>query len=135
MSTTLFYGPVISPVSLTTYKALPRCLLAVGTSGNIEWIVDEVPGHVLQETLAAKSCVDADIIELRAGEFLLPGFIDTHTVSRPSQLNRVSLRLTFHVACGTIPKHWKVHFPLLSARLIVLKTPKWSAIRTTRLAE
>ncbi|KAF5386938.1 hypothetical protein D9615_001553 [Tricholomella constricta] len=77
--TTIFYGAVISPESLTSYKALPRCLLSVGASGTIDWMVDDVQEHVLQETLAQKGCIDVDVITLPAGEFLLPGFIDTHT--------------------------------------------------------
>ncbi|KAG5729678.1 putative guanine deaminase, partial [Termitomyces sp. T112] len=38
-----------------------------------------VEGHALQDTLANKGLVDVDIIQLQPGEFLLPGFIDTHT--------------------------------------------------------
>lgn len=79
--TTVFYGGVVSPQSLTAYAALPRCLLAVGASGNIEWVVDEVAAHELQGILALKGCIDADIVELKEGEFLMPGFVDTHTVS------------------------------------------------------
>jgi guanine deaminase len=78
---TVFYGGVVNPESLTAYAALPRCLLAVGASGNIEWVVEEVAAHELQDTLALKGCIDADIIELKDGEFLMPGFVDTHTVS------------------------------------------------------
>jgi len=78
--TTIFYGAVINPVSLTSYSALPRCLLAVDDSGNIEWIVDNVEAHALQEVLAAKGYVDAEVFALKDGEFLTPGFIDTHTV-------------------------------------------------------
>ncbi|KAH6894984.1 guanine deaminase [Coprinopsis sp. MPI-PUGE-AT-0042] len=78
-ATTVFYGAIVSPQSLTDYAALPRCLLAVGASGNIEWVVDEVAPHELQDTLAQKGCLDTDIVELKEGEFLLPGFVDTHT--------------------------------------------------------
>ncbi|KAF8077648.1 hypothetical protein FPV67DRAFT_1614641 [Lyophyllum atratum] len=75
----IFYGAVISPESLTSYKALPNCLLSVSASGTIDWIVEDVAEHALQETLAQKGCIDVDVIALHAGEFLLPGFIDTHT--------------------------------------------------------
>lgn len=79
---TVFYGPVINPISLTTYSAYPRCLLAVNKSGNIDWVVDDVEPSVLQEVLASKGYIDAAqvLVELKEGEFLMPGFIDTHTV-------------------------------------------------------
>ena len=78
---TIYYGPVINPESLTCYKTLPDCLLSVGPSGNIDWIVDDVPEHLLQDTLAQRGCIDVDVIALQTGEFVIPGFIDTHTVS------------------------------------------------------
>lgn len=78
-STTVFYGAAVNPQTLTDYATLPRCLLAVGPSGNIDWIVDDVAPHELQDTLSQKGCLDVDIVELKEGEFLLPGFVDTHT--------------------------------------------------------
>jgi guanine deaminase len=82
-SMTIYYGPIITPESLTEYKALPKCLLSVGSSGNIDWIVEYVPEHLLQDTLAQKGCIDVDVIALKMGEFIIPGFIDTHTASYP----------------------------------------------------
>lgn len=79
-STTIFYGAVINPLSLTSYSAFPRCLIAVDGSGNIGWIVDDVEPHALQEVLAAKGHVDMEVLALKDGEFIMPGFIDTHTV-------------------------------------------------------
>src|ERR1700761_3346314 len=78
---TLFYGPVINPVNLTTYDALSNCLIAVGPHGNIEWIVEEVLASDIQNTLAAKGWLDSNItiLTLNRGEFLMPGFVDTHT--------------------------------------------------------
>ena len=86
-STSVFYGPVINPVSVNTYQALPRCLLAVGANGNIDWMVDDVPGSMIQEALAEKGWLDADVYDLKDGEFLMPGFIDTHTVSYKLETN------------------------------------------------
>ncbi|RDB22164.1 Guanine deaminase [Hypsizygus marmoreus] len=76
---TIYYGAVINPQSLTAYQALPHCLLAVGPIGTIDWIVDDVQEYELQDALAAKGCIDVDVVALRAGEFLMPGFVDTHT--------------------------------------------------------
>ncbi|KAF8236255.1 Metallo-dependent hydrolase [Tricholoma matsutake] len=81
-SLTIYYGPVITPESLREYRALPKCLLSVGPSGNIDWIVEYVPEYLLQDTLAQKGFLDInaiDFIVLKAGEFIIPGFIDTHT--------------------------------------------------------
>ena len=83
LSSTIYYGPVITPESLTQYKALPKCLLSVGPSGNIDWIVEHVPEHLLQDTLALKGCIDIDVTTLKTGEFIIPGFIDTHTACHP----------------------------------------------------
>lgn len=80
---TIFYGAVINPVSLSEYTALPHCLIAVGESGNIDWIVDNVAAHELQDALALKGLVDAPVVALKDGEFIMPGFIDTHTVRTP----------------------------------------------------
>ena len=77
---TIFYGPVVNPVSLTSYSILPYCLLSVDPSGKIEWMMDNVAKRQIQETLASKKLIDVDIVYLKDGEFLIPGFIDTHTV-------------------------------------------------------
>lgn len=81
LSTMIFYGAVVTPENLDSYKALPRCLLAVGPTGNVEWIVEDVESSLLQEALAQKGHVDTDVVVLQRGEFIMPGFIDTHTVS------------------------------------------------------
>ncbi|EDR03286.1 uncharacterized protein LACBIDRAFT_185911 [Laccaria bicolor S238N-H82] len=78
-SITIFYGAVINPTSLTAYSAFPRSLIAVGPTGNIEWITEEVLPHQLQDELAQRGCLSEDLVELKDGEFLIPGFVDTHT--------------------------------------------------------
>lgn len=78
---TIFYGPVINPVSLTFFSTLPHCLLSVDSSGKIEWMIDNVYEHELEETLTLKKCGHVKKIHLKDGEFLMPGFIDTHTVT------------------------------------------------------
>ncbi|KAI0780664.1 guanine deaminase [Trametes elegans] len=78
---TIFYGGLISPVSLTEYHALPHALLAVSrATGDIEWIENDVPAGELQDVLARHGATteDADVVELKLGEFLMPGLIDTH---------------------------------------------------------
>ena len=81
---TIFYGALVTPKSLTAYDALPHAVLCISqSSGNIDWIEPDVPASSLQDVLAKHGYVDTaalNIVELKSGEFLLPGFIDTHTV-------------------------------------------------------
>ena len=77
----IFYGPVINPVSLTCFNTLPQCLLSIDSSGKIEWMIDNVDKRQLQKTLASKGPSDVNVVFLKDGEFIMPGFIDTHTVN------------------------------------------------------
>lgn len=89
---TVFYGGIVSPTTLTSYSAFPHGLLSVSRStGVIEWIEEDVPESELQLVLAKHGYSslgdytnDIDIIELKHGEFLMPGFVDTHTVRKPT---------------------------------------------------
>ncbi|KAI0005998.1 guanine deaminase [Russula compacta] len=76
---TIFYGPVVNPLSLSAFQPLPRCLLAVGPSGEINWIEEDVHESALQNVLALHGSLDIPLVSLRHGEFVLPGFVDTHT--------------------------------------------------------
>jgi hypothetical protein len=112
---TIFYGAVINPVSLTKLQALPRCLLAVSASGSIDWVVEDVESTQLQEILAQKGLInsDIDIIELKTGQFLLPGFIDTHIVSWflfVCLFSATSRKLT--LACPSNSQCWIVRMDL-----------------------
>lgn len=79
---TLYYGALVDPVDLRTFRALPRALLAVSpATGDIAWVEDNVPAHALQEVMARRGVEGAQVVEVRRGEFLMPGFVDTHTVS------------------------------------------------------
>ena len=85
---TIFYGALVTPDSLTDYLALPHALLAVSKdTGVIEWVEEDVAADELQDTLAKHGIVagdyqaDFELVELKFGEFLLPGLVDTHTVS------------------------------------------------------
>ncbi|KAL1944705.1 hypothetical protein VTO73DRAFT_3135 [Trametes versicolor] len=79
--TTVFYGALITPVSLTEHRTLPHALLAVARdTGDIAWVEDDVHPSALQDALARHGlgAEDVDLVELKLGEFLMPGFIDTH---------------------------------------------------------
>lgn len=93
---TIFYGPVLHALNYHTLQILPRALLAVA-SGRIEWLIDNVPpsesGATIREAAASKGWrvgerkagdppdrQHAQLRTLQDGEFIIPGFIDTHTV-------------------------------------------------------
>lgn len=81
--TTVYYGPVINPKSPKSFDALPRCLMAVGPDGNISWIEEEVTSCELETILhnhGLQDCGKYVLTELKPGEFIIPGFIDTHIV-------------------------------------------------------
>jgi guanine deaminase len=77
---TIFYGPLVNPISLSFFQSLPRCLLAIGSSGHIDWIEEDVHESALQDVLAQHASLEVRLVCLRHGEFIIPGFVDTHTV-------------------------------------------------------
>lgn len=79
---TIYYGPVINPRSLKDYLALPKCLILVSADGDIDHVYDDVQSSQLQDIIAQHGYTlpGASFIELKEGEFLMPGFVDTHTV-------------------------------------------------------
>ncbi|ETW85964.1 hypothetical protein HETIRDRAFT_471217 [Heterobasidion irregulare TC 32-1] len=76
---TVFYGLVINPQTLSSYQALPNCLLCVSPFGDIDWIEEDIAASMVQDAMAQKGSLDADLVELKRGEFIMPGFVDTHT--------------------------------------------------------
>lgn len=93
---TVFYGSVINPQDLQSFKALNRCLLAVDAAGNIDWLVDDVEESLVQETMSQKGYIDVDVIPLKDSQFIIPGFIDTHTVCVPASSGDPVHRLICH---------------------------------------
>ncbi|KAG8217571.1 hypothetical protein J3R82DRAFT_5722 [Butyriboletus roseoflavus] len=83
MTTIIFHGPVVNPLSLTVYNALPRCLIAVANDGNILWIDDDVDPANLRDTIAHHGLQSYTLIDLKPGEFIMPGLVDTHIVRSP----------------------------------------------------
>lgn len=117
-SSIVYYGAVVNPVSLTEYKKLPRCLLAIGSDGNIDWMAEDVEGSMIQETMVQHGYIDVEVCLLKEEEFIMPGLIDTHTVC-VFTANIVRLRTNPHnVARSSGSKYWE-----------------WSAIRAAGLAE
>jgi guanine deaminase len=80
MPPTVYYGSLINPVSLDSYDALPRCAIGVAENGLIDWIIQDVDSSLLQEAMVQNGYIEADVIDLKNGQFLMPGLIDTHIV-------------------------------------------------------
>lgn len=82
----LIYGALIHCVSLRELQALPQALIAIGEDGVIQWLEPDVEGALLQSVVASKgwNLEDVHFIELPAGQWIMPGFVDTHTVSLAS---------------------------------------------------
>ncbi|TFK55059.1 guanine deaminase [Heliocybe sulcata] len=79
---TLFHGAVVNPVNLHHYDAHPHALLCVDAYGDIAWIEEHVPDALVQDVMAKRGLLDStdvSLIQLKKSEFLMPGFIDTHT--------------------------------------------------------
>ncbi|KIJ41896.1 hypothetical protein M422DRAFT_68111 [Sphaerobolus stellatus SS14] len=75
----LFYGPIISPVTPRLAKYLPHALICID-NGTISWIEEDIKHEgELSKVLEAKDIVGCEVTRLRHGQFLMPGFIDTHT--------------------------------------------------------
>lgn len=112
---TVFYGALITPTTLTETRALPRALLSVSrATGDIEWIEDDVAVDDIQSILARHGAASesVDLVHLKLGEFLIPGFVDTHIVSLRSAASGrgrgVLIPINYMIACAASPEPWKV---------------------------
>jgi guanine deaminase len=83
-SGTLFFGPVIHSISASELEIVPFALVAVDPEGKIAAFLDGDPTsftqEVLQETLQRLNFPPdtTTIHRLGPGQFLIPGFVDTH---------------------------------------------------------
>jgi hypothetical protein len=105
---TVYHGAVVNPQTLTSYDILPNCLLAVSPAGEIEWIVEDVVDSMVQEIMSQKGCSEAEVISLKRREFIIPGFIDTHTVSVQPRPCCRKADLNLCIACTSSPEHGDV---------------------------
>ncbi|GAA5884764.1 hypothetical protein JCM6882_005383 [Rhodosporidiobolus microsporus] len=84
----VFHGTVIHSRSLTEIEYLQDALLGVDEAGTIAFVEREMPVDEVEGRLGEMGWVGADVevIRMKKGEFLIPGFIDTHTHA-PQHLN------------------------------------------------
>ena len=115
----IFYGAIINPQSLTSYDCLPRALIAVDAKGDIAWLVEDVDHSRIHQIIHTKlkdsqthpGDVTFSLRELTDGEFILPGFVDTHTVRGLVQSTR--LVLIGPSACPASPQYGKVRLIII----------------------
>lgn len=87
-------------MSVHEAQFLERALLAVSPEGIIEWVVPDVDPSQIQDVALQQGVVvddSVDVYELKYGEWLMPGFVDTHTVNYFSSsffsLFRIDMRM------------------------------------------
>jgi guanine deaminase len=83
----LFLGSIVTPVSLLELRYVKAGALGVDTDGVIQFVEDIASDHVegaLRDLLDKHGWKEGEceVVEMKQGEFLCPGLIDTHTVSR-----------------------------------------------------
>jgi cytosine/adenosine deaminase-related metal-dependent hydrolase len=81
----LISGSLISPIDKRSYEALPNAFVYVGDDGLIKAIHQITPldgTPITEESFLRKLGHGGDLerLHLTKGEFLIPGFVDTHTV-------------------------------------------------------
>ncbi|KAG9313710.1 hypothetical protein JVU11DRAFT_6060 [Chiua virens] len=78
----IYFAAVVNPQTSTHYLALPRCLIAVGSDGNIIWIENDIKPSDIHDTIALRGLKPDEYAFFdyseNPGEFIMPGLIDTH---------------------------------------------------------
>ncbi len=106
MSSVLYYGSFVHSTSLTTLEQCTSSLIYV-SKGLIQWVEKHVESSRVQEVAASHGLMldDVDVVEL-GGDFLVPGLVDTHTVSFLPSFAAHSKSLTdifSTLACASVP--------------------------------
>ncbi|KZT57579.1 Metallo-dependent hydrolase [Calocera cornea HHB12733] len=87
----VIYGSIITPLSKRDTLFSDYSLLRVSPLGTIDWVEHEVPPHKLEEALAKHGetveSIASQFRELKRGEWIIPGFVDTHTHAPQFQNN------------------------------------------------
>lgn len=76
--TRVFYGTVIHSISLTELEILEGALVVISPTGEITSLEKNVAPDALASTLASLSLSSHSVTTLPRGQFLIPGFVDTH---------------------------------------------------------
>ncbi|KAJ6781494.1 hypothetical protein PWT90_06310 [Aphanocladium album] len=82
-----FYGTVIHSKSLKEIAILENALLVIDSSGSIAALEVSVEREKVSERLEALNASECHLTELEEGQFIMPGFVDTHNHA-PQWLHR-----------------------------------------------
>lgn len=82
-----FYGTVIHSASLNELAILENALLVVDDAGSIASLEASIPKDEVAEKLQALGASEYRLTELKRGQFIMPGFVDTHNHA-PQWLHR-----------------------------------------------
>lgn len=118
-----FYGTVIHSASLSEIAILENALLVVDDFGNITAVEANVDKGKVSERLQALGAAECQLTELGKGQFIMPGFVDTHNHA-PQWLQRGQgqglhilewlNQVTFHnEALFKDPSHAKRVYPMV----------------------
>jgi cytosine/adenosine deaminase-related metal-dependent hydrolase len=81
MTRKVYYGAVANPVDPAHLDLLTNTVLAI-EHGKVAWIEHDVRGcESVPNVLVKHSWPGETVTNLGSGEWLMPGFVDTHTVS------------------------------------------------------
>src|SRR3954462_228756 len=76
----VFYGTLIHSLSLTNLEILQNTLLGVDISGKIAFLEKNVLDEkTLNDIISQWGFPEQEVIRLSKRQFLMPGFVDTHT--------------------------------------------------------
>ncbi|OAQ97865.1 hypothetical protein LLEC1_07648 [Akanthomyces lecanii] len=82
-----FYGTVIYSENLEKISILENALLVVDGRGSIAAVEADVQKEKVSERLEALNASELSVTELKKGQFIMPGFVDTHNHA-PQWLHR-----------------------------------------------
>src|SRR3954451_9579526 len=76
----VFYGSFIRSLSLTNLEILQNTLLGVDFFGRIAFIEKNIlDGKTLNDIISQWDFPEKEVVRLSKRQFLMPGFVDTHT--------------------------------------------------------
>ncbi|KAK4701263.1 guanine deaminase, partial [Phenoliferia sp. Uapishka_3] len=75
----VFYGSLIHSLTLTNLEVLPSALLGINQAGIIAFLDKSISPDQVEATIKSHGWEGAELVRLKRGEFLCPGFVDTHT--------------------------------------------------------
>ena len=86
-----FYGTLIHAISVQDVEVIAKGLLVVGKEGKVALLEKDVEEDRIDSILAKHKFSAVSVKKFKKGEFLIPGFIDTHSELQASNQGKLSL--------------------------------------------